>query len=166
VARKHSGDILIWVLKILLGIIYAERLLPWQRSKPGGRRILPREMKDSLSMTHFFVQGLDLKIEFEAEGKVRIPGSVFIFNLKQLPDPAEHFTFRDDLNSLSVYMRLGNRGIVATADGGALDIDVGDMRSTIRALIVANDYLETEVSELMKAVSHAYVRGRFRTYSG
>ena len=42
----------------------------------------------------------------------------------------------------------------------------GDMRSTIRALIVANDYLESEVSELMKAVSHAYVRGRFQTYSG
>ena len=38
----------------------------------------------------------------------------------------------------------------------------GDMRSTIRALIVANDYLESEVSELMKAVSHAYVRGRFQ----
>lgn len=42
----------------------------------------------------------------------------------------------------------------------------GDMRSTIRALIVANEYLEFEVSELMKAVSHAYVRGRFQTYSG
>jgi hypothetical protein len=42
----------------------------------------------------------------------------------------------------------------------------GDTRSTIRALIVANEYLETEVSELMKAVSHAYVRGRFHTYSG
>ena len=42
----------------------------------------------------------------------------------------------------------------------------GDLRSTIRALIVANDYLETEVGELMKAVSHAYVRGRFNTYSG
>ena len=42
----------------------------------------------------------------------------------------------------------------------------GDMRSTVRALIVANDYLETEVSELMKAVSHAYMRGRFHTYSG
>jgi hypothetical protein len=42
----------------------------------------------------------------------------------------------------------------------------GDMRSTIRALIVANNYLENEVSELMKAVSHAYVRGRFNTYSG
>jgi hypothetical protein len=42
----------------------------------------------------------------------------------------------------------------------------GDMRATIRALIVANNYLESEVAELMKAVSHAYVRGRFHTYSG
>jgi hypothetical protein len=42
----------------------------------------------------------------------------------------------------------------------------GDMRSTIRALIVANDYLESEVGELMKAVSHAYARGRFQSYSG
>jgi hypothetical protein len=42
----------------------------------------------------------------------------------------------------------------------------GDLRATIRALIVANNYLECEVSELMKAVSHAYVRGRFNTYSG
>jgi hypothetical protein len=42
----------------------------------------------------------------------------------------------------------------------------GNMRATIRALIVANDYLETEVGELMKAVSRAYVRGRFRSYSG
>ena len=42
----------------------------------------------------------------------------------------------------------------------------GDMRATIRALIVANEYLESEVSELMKAVSHAYARGRFNTYSG
>ena len=42
----------------------------------------------------------------------------------------------------------------------------GDLRATIRALIVANDYLENEVAELMKAVSHAYVRGRFQTYTG
>lgn len=42
----------------------------------------------------------------------------------------------------------------------------GDLRATIRALIIANNYLESEVGELMKAVSHAYVRGRFHTYSG
>jgi hypothetical protein len=42
----------------------------------------------------------------------------------------------------------------------------GDLRSTIRSLIVANQYLESEVGELMKAVSRAYVRGRFHSYSG
>ncbi|WP_407152030.1 hypothetical protein [Bradyrhizobium sp. ORS 86] len=42
----------------------------------------------------------------------------------------------------------------------------GDMRATIRALVVANEFLESEISELMKAVSRAYSRGRFRTYSG
>jgi hypothetical protein len=42
----------------------------------------------------------------------------------------------------------------------------GDLRSTVRALIVANQYLESEISELMKAVSHAYARGRFHSYSG
>jgi len=58
------------------------------------------------------------------------------------------------------------------ADGLEADVDQaiavcdGDMRATIRALIAANNYLETEVTELMKAVSHAYVRGRFHTYSG
>ena len=38
----------------------------------------------------------------------------------------------------------------------------GDVRATIRALIVANNFLESEVGELMKAVSHAYARGRFQ----
>jgi hypothetical protein len=42
----------------------------------------------------------------------------------------------------------------------------GDVRETIKALIVANEFLEAEFGELMKAVSHAYVRGRFHTYSG
>jgi regulator of replication initiation timing len=42
----------------------------------------------------------------------------------------------------------------------------GDLRGTIGALIVANNFLETEIEELKKAVSHAYVRGRFQTYTG
>jgi FAD/FMN-containing dehydrogenase len=42
----------------------------------------------------------------------------------------------------------------------------GDLRAAIGALIVANNYLEAEVEELMKAVSRAFVRGRFGTYTG
>ena len=56
-------------------------------------------------------------------------------------------------------------GLEAAVDQ-AISACGGDLRATIRALIVANEYLETEVSELMKAVSHAYARGRFNTYSG
>ena len=56
-------------------------------------------------------------------------------------------------------------GLEAAVDQ-AIEACGGDMRSTIRALIVAIEYLETEVGELMKAISHAFVRGRFHTYSG
>jgi hypothetical protein len=69
-------------------------------------------------------------------------------------------------------MSSGSEANARDADGLEAAVDQaiaacgGDMRSAIRALIVANDYLETEVNELMKAVSQAYVRGRFQTYSG
>ena len=42
----------------------------------------------------------------------------------------------------------------------------GDARDAVKALIVANEFLESEVCELMQAVSRAYVRGRFKTYTG
>ena len=53
-----------------------------------------------------------------------------------------------------------------TAVDQAISACGGDLRATVRALIVANEFLETEVGELMKAVSHAYARGRFHSYSG
>jgi hypothetical protein len=48
----------------------------------------------------------------------------------------------------------------------AIAVCDGDKRAAIRALIIANNYLESEVAELMRAVSHAYARGRFHPYSG
>jgi stage V sporulation protein SpoVS len=42
----------------------------------------------------------------------------------------------------------------------------GEVRDALKALIVANEYLESEVCELMQAVSPAYARGRFKTYTG
>ena len=58
------------------------------------------------------------------------------------------------------------RDELETAVNQAISACGGDMRATIRALIVANEYLESEAAELMKAVSHAYARGRFSSYSG
>jgi hypothetical protein len=38
-------------------------------------------------------------------------------------------------------------------------------RAAVRALIVANNLLESEIKDLKKAASRAYARGRFRTYT-
>ena len=48
----------------------------------------------------------------------------------------------------------------------AIDACGGDVRAALKAMIVANEFLEVEVCNLMQAVSHAYVRGRFKTYTG
>jgi hypothetical protein len=56
-------------------------------------------------------------------------------------------------------------GLEAAVDQAIAACD-GDMRAAVRALIVANHFLESEIAELKKAVSHAYTRGRFRTYNG
>jgi hypothetical protein len=48
----------------------------------------------------------------------------------------------------------------------AIAVCGGNARDAVKALIVANEFLESEVCELMQAVSHAYVRGRFKTYTG
>jgi hypothetical protein len=48
----------------------------------------------------------------------------------------------------------------------AIAVCGGDIRSALKSLIVANEYLEAEVCELKQAVSRAYVRGRFKTYTG
>ena len=69
---------------------------------------------------------------------------------------------------------MSSEPLLSEEDGSDLDAAIdqaiaacdGDLRATIGALIVANSFLETEVEELMKAVSHAFVRGRFGTYSG
>lgn len=37
----------------------------------------------------------------------------------------------------------------------------GDMRSTIRALILANEFLEYELCEMFKAVTNGSPRGRY-----
>jgi hypothetical protein len=48
----------------------------------------------------------------------------------------------------------------------AIEVCGGDVRAALKAMIMANEYLESEISELMRAVSHAYARGRFKTYTG
>jgi hypothetical protein len=56
-------------------------------------------------------------------------------------------------------------GLEAAVDQ-AIAVCDGDPRAAVRALIVTNSLLESEIADLKKAVSHAYMRGRFRSYAG
>jgi hypothetical protein len=56
-------------------------------------------------------------------------------------------------------------GLEAAVDQ-AIAVCDGDLRAAVRALIVANNLLESEMADLRKAVSHAYTRGRFRSHAG
>ena len=53
-----------------------------------------------------------------------------------------------------------------TATDEAIAACGGNLRDAVRALIVANEFLEVEVCELMQAVSHAYARRKFKTRAG
>jgi hypothetical protein len=57
-----------------------------------------------------------------------------------------------------------NRLEVATDQ--AIAVCGGDVRAALKAMIAANEFLESEVCELIQAVSHAYARGRFKPYNG
>lgn len=69
------------------------------------------------------------------------------------------------MSAKPVHAGVGDNELEVAVDEAIAACD-GNLRATIRALIIANNFLESEVSELMKAVSHAYARGRFHTYSG
>jgi hypothetical protein len=62
----------------------------------------------------------------------------------------------------------GDRLEVATAQ--AIAACGGNARDAVKALLVANEYLEAEMQELRAAVSSGYARGyrfgRFKTYTG
>jgi hypothetical protein len=62
--------------------------------------------------------------------------------------------------------RQGEADRLEAATDQAIAACDGDVRAALKAMIVANEFLETEVCELMQAVSKAYVRGRFKSYSG
>ena len=53
-ARVHLDQIFIWVTKILLAIVYAERLLPFSRRHPSGKPILPTRAVGLVSDDPFF----------------------------------------------------------------------------------------------------------------
>lgn len=50
---------------------------------------------------------------------------------------------------------------IAVATDQAIAACGGDARNAVKALIVANEFLESQLKELQAAVSNGYARGKF-----
>jgi hypothetical protein len=61
--------------------------------------------------------------------------------------------------------RVSEAAFLITGLDSFIQVKDGNARDAVKALIVANEFLESEVCELMQVVSHAYARGRFKTYT-
>jgi hypothetical protein len=63
-----------------------------------------------------------------------------------------------------------DRDRLETAANNAIGACGGDARDAVKALIVANEFLEAQVEQLKADVSSGYARGyhhgRFKTYTG
>jgi hypothetical protein len=113
-----TPDVLVWLGKIMYGMLYKEGFLKRHRSRSRSGRIVPRADLESLSMHHYFLQSVRVPMEFQP----KFPGSIQVFRV-QSPEPAEfQFDYRDDTTALAVSIRLGEVGILAALqDGGAQD---------------------------------------------
>lgn len=69
-------------------------------------------------------------------------------------------------DAVAIGTRLHVVGGNERPSGDDVVVAILEARDAVKALIAANEFLESEVCELMQAVSHAYVRGRFKTYTG
>jgi hypothetical protein len=64
------------------------------------------------------------------------------------------------MSAISKGKQLRDQDRLEVAVDQAIAACGGDMRGAIRALIIANEFLEHEVKELFVAVSKGYARGR------
>jgi hypothetical protein len=84
---------------------------------------------------------------------LRRPSSIHgIDNLEQTENMLSMLADTEDPPSDSDRLKQATDEVIASCGG--------DMRAAIQGLIVANEFLESEICELMQAVSHAYARRR------
>lgn len=76
-------------------------------------------------MLHILMQSIRLKMKFESSDQIDFPASVFVFDLQEPETIEAKFDFRDSCVYHTVYLRLGNKGILAAFDCGALDVEIG-----------------------------------------
>lgn len=103
-----------WLSKIFYGLLYREYLLPLDRTSPDSGPIIPKELLKEYKLHHLFMQSIRVPMEFN-----ELPASIFIFDIQNDQDVFD-YDFKDDLNLMTISIKLGKIGIIAVLqDGGA-----------------------------------------------
>lgn len=108
----------VWLAKIFFGIMYAEGLLPFDRSLPDSEPIVSDEVLGGFRFLHFLMQAARAPIEFIGN-ETNFHTSILVFPLQQHPDPSHRFMYRDDVVFGCIAVRVDTVGLICVTDGGA-----------------------------------------------
>ncbi len=110
----------LWLGKIFYGLLYREVLLYFDRRDPTAGSIVPPEVIKLFLPHLIFLQEARQALETVDF----TPGSIFVFNTQQPKDVQFQWDFVDNVDYLTIGVRLGKVGIIGSlADGGAQEMD-------------------------------------------
>lgn len=130
VAALPPHYLLVWLSKIMYGLLYKEHFLPYDRSNPVKGRLVRRAFLQRFKMFHFFMQSARLPFAFEGF----FPASIVVLDVKVPEDPRGQFDFSDNPFVFTVAIRMGPVGIIAALhDGGAQEMMFGHVFEQYRS---------------------------------
>lgn len=103
----------LWAGKIFYGILRKELSLLLDRSNPNGGTIITKEIIESFSNLHLFMQGFRGRHEFIGDA----PYSVLVCNLHEF---GSSYDYRDNLSLFTLAIRMGEIGIIVSFEDGGL----------------------------------------------
>jgi hypothetical protein len=111
--------LLIWLSKIMYGLLYREHLLYFDRKSPLKGRLVRRTFLQRIRTFYLFMQAARIQMDFVQF----FPASIFVFDIQVPDDKRAQFDFTDHPLFLTIACRLGSVGIIAALqDGGAQSI--------------------------------------------
>jgi hypothetical protein len=117
VLKLGYQPLFLWLGKLIYGLLYKEATLMANRADPSSDRIVPQRVLAAYHMHELLLR--------QAGGGAHlvngIPGSIYVFNVQQLPDPRMEWDYQDFSDQLVVGCRVGRVALVADlADCGLL----------------------------------------------
>ena len=126
VAELDSRTLFLWLGKIFFGMLYRELFLSINRSSSDSGPIVSPDDMTIFQMHHYFLQSCRVPMTFECFDAEH-PWTIYVFHMQELRDHRVNWDFRDDINYRTVFVRVGNVGMLAAfVDGGAISVDAGN----------------------------------------